>query len=49
MQCYRSQIEPTPPWPAAALPRELLEFCLHDPEYYFRSTIPPGENRRPLI
>jgi LmbE family N-acetylglucosaminyl deacetylase len=49
LDCYRSQIKPTPPWPSATLPPELLEFCLHDPEYYFLTPATLWETRRPVI
>ncbi len=48
LECYRSQIKPTPPWPNAALPPELMDFCLRDPEYYFRGQA-AGETRRRAI
>lgn len=38
---YRSQVEPTPPWPDPALPRELVRSCNSDREFFFRFPLPP--------
>lgn len=37
LACYRSQVEPSPPWHEASLPPTMVDFCLWDPEYYFRT------------
>ncbi len=35
--CYHTQIEASPPWTEASLPPAMVDFCLWDPEYYFRT------------
>ncbi|HET7536197.1 MAG TPA: PIG-L family deacetylase [Candidatus Didemnitutus sp.] len=49
LECYRSQIKPVPPWDAPSLPPELMDFCLNDPEYFFRGPDPTGDSYRPII
>lgn len=49
---YRSQIEPTPPWPKPALPRELVRSCNSSHEFFFRFVLPPtgaGPASSPVI
>lgn len=35
LRCYGSQLNATPPAITPPLPRELVDFCLKDPEYFF--------------
>jgi len=43
---YRSQLEPTPPWPDPALPPGLVRSCNSGQEFFFRY-IPPGPGSDP--
>jgi LmbE family N-acetylglucosaminyl deacetylase len=53
LACYRSQIEPTPPWNASVLPAELQAPSGFTEEYFFRFTLAApakkGEARQPVV
>lgn len=47
--CYRSQVQPTPPWNASILPPELQAPREFAEEYFFRFTLPaPAKNRNAI-
>jgi LmbE family N-acetylglucosaminyl deacetylase len=42
LACHRSQLEPTPPWQEAMLPRSLAVACCGPNEFYFQRASPVG-------
>jgi len=47
LACHRSQVEPVPPAADPALPDSLARACCGPWEFYFATTVPPGQDSTP--
>lgn len=47
LACHQSQVRPIPPGRDPALPVSLARACCGPTEFFFASTIPPGQSRQP--